>query len=232
MVASVFKKLPMKLIKLNCLILALTILSSCGGIKRKSKAVSLGVMETVHGYPIIGVWSDIGKTGHQGIPLNVSKEFNDQEMNEFIKMAALWDAASSGQRKFIKINTTKVEDLQNYSGLKAYKTDELFGIYKRNEWFSGVNASSIAITQYVVEQRGEGFPTLVHADIILNNEKFTFGFVGTTVGESGPITKGSSPLNQNGKIGPYDIASVVLHALSLPRTAEITDIHIRPFLKS
>lgn len=31
---------------------------------------------------------------------------------------------------------------------------------------------------------------------------------------------------------PEDIASVVIHALTLPRTAEITDIHIRPLVKS
>ncbi len=32
-------------------------------------------------------------------------------------------------------------------------------------------------------------------------------------------------------IQPSDVAAVVLNALSLPRTAEVTDIHIRPFLK-
>jgi NADP-dependent 3-hydroxy acid dehydrogenase YdfG len=30
---------------------------------------------------------------------------------------------------------------------------------------------------------------------------------------------------------PEDVASVILNALSLPRTAEVTDIHIRPMLK-
>jgi NADP-dependent 3-hydroxy acid dehydrogenase YdfG len=30
---------------------------------------------------------------------------------------------------------------------------------------------------------------------------------------------------------PEDIASVVVHALALPRTAEVTDIHIRPLVK-
>jgi short-subunit dehydrogenase len=30
---------------------------------------------------------------------------------------------------------------------------------------------------------------------------------------------------------PEDVASVVLNALFLPRTAEVTDIHVRPFLK-
>jgi NADP-dependent 3-hydroxy acid dehydrogenase YdfG len=30
---------------------------------------------------------------------------------------------------------------------------------------------------------------------------------------------------------PEDVASVVLHALLMPRTAEITDIHVRPFRK-
>ena len=31
---------------------------------------------------------------------------------------------------------------------------------------------------------------------------------------------------------PDDVASVVVHALGLPRTAEVTDVHIRPMLKS
>lgn len=31
---------------------------------------------------------------------------------------------------------------------------------------------------------------------------------------------------------PEDVASVILNALSLPRTAEVTDIHIRPMIKS
>ncbi len=31
---------------------------------------------------------------------------------------------------------------------------------------------------------------------------------------------------------PEDIASVMLNALSLPRTAEVTDVHIRPMLKT
>ena len=31
---------------------------------------------------------------------------------------------------------------------------------------------------------------------------------------------------------PEDLASVVINALSLPRTTEVTDINIRPFLKS
>lgn len=31
---------------------------------------------------------------------------------------------------------------------------------------------------------------------------------------------------------PEDIASVVIHALKLPRTAEVTDVHLRPFSKT
>lgn len=31
---------------------------------------------------------------------------------------------------------------------------------------------------------------------------------------------------------PDDLAGIVLHALTLPRTAEITDVHVRPMLKS
>lgn len=31
---------------------------------------------------------------------------------------------------------------------------------------------------------------------------------------------------------PEDVASVVVHALSLPRSAEVTDIHIRPLMKA
>ena len=31
---------------------------------------------------------------------------------------------------------------------------------------------------------------------------------------------------------PEDVASVILNALSLPPTAEVTDIHIRPAIKT
>ena len=31
---------------------------------------------------------------------------------------------------------------------------------------------------------------------------------------------------------PDDVASIILHALGLPRTAEVTDLHIRPMVKS
>jgi NADP-dependent 3-hydroxy acid dehydrogenase YdfG len=31
---------------------------------------------------------------------------------------------------------------------------------------------------------------------------------------------------------PSDVASVILNALGLPRTAEVTDIHIRPMIKT
>ena len=30
---------------------------------------------------------------------------------------------------------------------------------------------------------------------------------------------------------PADVASVLIHALELPRNAEVTDVHIRPFRK-
>ncbi len=30
---------------------------------------------------------------------------------------------------------------------------------------------------------------------------------------------------------PEDVGEVVINALTLPRSAEVTDIHIRPFLK-
>ena len=34
------------------------------------------------------------------------------------------------------------------------------------------------------------------------------------------------------KVGnPIDVAAVVVQALSLPRTAEVTDLHVRPFVK-
>jgi NADP-dependent 3-hydroxy acid dehydrogenase YdfG len=40
------------------------------------------------------------------------------------------------------------------------------------------------------------------------------------------------PYRQELLLQPQDVASVILNALSLPRTAEVTDIHIRPMLKA
>jgi NADP-dependent 3-hydroxy acid dehydrogenase YdfG len=42
----------------------------------------------------------------------------------------------------------------------------------------------------------------------------------------------AKPYRPERLLQPDDVASVVLHALSLPRTAEVTDIHIRPMIKS
>ncbi|MDF5717831.1 MAG: SDR family oxidoreductase [Rhizonema sp. NSF051] len=38
--------------------------------------------------------------------------------------------------------------------------------------------------------------------------------------------------NPDRLLQPEDVAATVINALSLPRTAEVTDIHVRPFLKS
>lgn len=40
------------------------------------------------------------------------------------------------------------------------------------------------------------------------------------------------PYNPERFMQPEDVAEVVINALTLPRSAEVTDIHIRPFLKS
>jgi NADP-dependent 3-hydroxy acid dehydrogenase YdfG len=40
------------------------------------------------------------------------------------------------------------------------------------------------------------------------------------------------PYRPNLLLQPEDVASVILNALSLPRTAEVTDIHIRPMVKT
>jgi len=40
------------------------------------------------------------------------------------------------------------------------------------------------------------------------------------------------PYNPEALLQPEDVASVVVHALMLPRTAEVTDISIRPMRKS
>jgi short-subunit dehydrogenase len=39
------------------------------------------------------------------------------------------------------------------------------------------------------------------------------------------------PYNPETLLQPADVASVVVHALALPRTAEVTDIHIRPMIR-
>lgn len=46
------------------------------------------------------------------------------------------------------------------------------------------------------------------------------------------LAREGRPYEPERLLQPEDIAEVVLHSLSLPRTAEVTDIHIRPFLKS
>jgi NADP-dependent 3-hydroxy acid dehydrogenase YdfG len=40
------------------------------------------------------------------------------------------------------------------------------------------------------------------------------------------------PYDESKLLQPDDVASVVIHALGMPRTAEVTDVWIRPLLKS
>jgi len=41
-----------------------------------------------------------------------------------------------------------------------------------------------------------------------------------------------APYGPEALLQPTDVASVVIHSLALPRTAEVTDIHIRPMIKT
>ena len=46
------------------------------------------------------------------------------------------------------------------------------------------------------------------------------------------MSNGRKALSAQLLLQPEDVASVILNALSLPRSAEVTDIWIRPMIKS
>lgn len=125
----------------------------------------------------------------------VSADNDSNGHNPVEQIFAQWNGATTTET-FYKIPTTSTNNL-NYSALTDYR-DSVMGIYKSHNWFSNVQSSVLAVTQYYGYRRNAGtsneYIELSHADIIMNYRDYNFS------------TNASDT-------STYDFHSVVLHEL-------------------
>ena len=130
-------------------------------------------------------------------------EFNSQdytgEHNPIQSMLKKWNDSVSDVTFFNiesasderSIDGDQKQDLYDYN-------DNVFGIYKHDDWFEEVSPSALAITQFFGKRVNIGssseYLELIHADIIINFKHFSFG-IGYKSFED------------------YDLPSVILHEL-------------------
>ena len=148
--------------------------------------------------------SSLGSTGlNVFVSEDLINEFNPEdyidELNPIQQMLIEWNNAVPDRILFNidsssdsnAISTDQKVDVVDYN-------DNIFGIYKHDDWFDDVSPSALAITQFFGKRINPGnsneYLELIHADIIVNFKYFNFA-----VGPEDYET--------------YDLPSVILHEL-------------------
>lgn len=125
--------------------------------------------------------------------VNADKDSNGY--NPIEQMYAQWNGATTAET-FYRIPAASTSNL-SYSKLTDYR-DSVMGVYKSHNWFSNVQSSVLAVTQYYGYRRNTGtsseYIELSHADVIMNYRDYSFS------------TNASDT-------STYDFHSVVLHEL-------------------
>ena len=113
-----------------------------------------------------------------------------KEWNNSIDSGVIFNIESASDENVI--DGTQRVDLLDYN-------DNIFGIYKHEDWFHDVSRSALAITQFFGKRINPNteneYLELIHADIIINYS-----------GEFNFSTNGDA-------VGTYDLQSVILHEL-------------------
>lgn len=94
---------------------------------------------------------------------------------------------------------------------------------------AGAQVSQYAATKHALKAIADSLRAEVNADGIRVISVYP-GQTATSMQER-LRAEDSRPFNPSDLLQPGDIAASVVHALQLPRTAEVTDLHIRPMMK-
>lgn len=163
----------------------LIILSGCG---KETLSSQSGLNASLSNTTVAGKWEG----GDMPVTVNLSNSFSATEASTLESMGNSWEAATGNAVNFFNFGA-QVSN-KSYTDFDDYQDSEM-GVYLNNNWPSNISAFALAITQYFGYRHNVGtsseYIELIHADIILNDEYFSFSF--------------------NGQAGTYDLPSVVLH---------------------
>jgi len=187
---------PMKKANMKVLVLLLLaqVLTSCGASSSPLVVEEEGFGEfisgrTYNGRAYLGIWN---KTVLP-VKLRISNSFSVAEVDATTRASDSWNAASSTGVQFFDMNSAAVNNIDGRNA-GAYPNDNIMGLYKSSTWLEGYSSSVVAITQFVVINRGS-YNEMIHADIILNDRDFNF------------------KVGANGDTGFMDFESVILHEM-------------------
>ena len=187
--------------KFKAFIFLASLLAMTSCFKRETRTVASGGQAPSSDSPVR--WSSSSLSG--GLNLRPSdaiiNEFNPADdidgKNPVQQMILQWNNSTTSGIQFFKEDPTATADITS-TNLDDYRNDGVLGIYKSDDWLTGVSSQALAVTQYIGTVQNSGSPNeyiqLSHADIIMNYRDYNF-------------STDSSDGNA------YDFHSVILHEL-------------------
>ena len=184
----------------KCLILFISSLSLLSCIKEEPQTQAAFAPFNPDTTPIN--WSNASVTA--GLNLKIATDITDDfssgdddsdGRNPIEQMMHIWNESTSVYDFFVEGDLRTAN--KTYSSLSSFKNDGEMGIYRADSWFSDVSSTALAITQTFGFRRNAGtsseYVELIHADIIVNYDNFSFGI--------------------NGSSTVFDLKTVILHEL-------------------
>lgn len=127
----------------------------------------------------------------------ISEDFDLDEYDNMVDMAAKWDVAVEGKKNFFTVSSTRVTEKTDTISSSDNLKDSLFAVYKVRKWPKDLT-NALAVTQMfgVLYNYGESdeYYSVVHADILVNYSTW-YNFY-----------------SDDSKSG-YDLRTVVLHEM-------------------
>lgn len=132
------------------------------------------------------------------INISVSNDFSLDEKNSINQMASNWEEILQNEYNFFTLGNT-TEEVSSFSlDLNVLGNDQIYGVYKIQNWPSDLSGAALAVTQIFARRINLGksneYLRIEHADILMNYDYYDF--------RSTKYIRGS-----------YDFNTVVLHEL-------------------
>jgi NADP-dependent 3-hydroxy acid dehydrogenase YdfG len=113
--------------------------------------------------------------------------------------------------------------------LKSWRGQVVF-INSSQGLMAGANTGAYASTKYATKAMADSLREEVNADGVRVMSIYLGRTATPTIRALCEVE--GRPYEPDNLLQPDDVAQVVLNALQLPRTAEVTDVQVRPFIKS
>ena len=189
--------------KILTLLLTIVLVTSCentdfnGGGSISDSSNNDSEKAGTSSFSAISFWPSeaISNTGLQLKFSDQILELYNEDTTQISSILDEWNNAAQGRR----LLSSSIQQINNFEPLELqdYGSDNIFGVYLSNDWFSDQDRFALAITQYFGIRNQSGNLELVHGDIIVNNSG-DFEFF-TDLSRGAPDA--------------YDLSSILIHEI-------------------